>query len=72
MSNCLLTREGAFKRVKDCKVIPGVDISTQHRMVVMQYSISVRPKRRTTRRPKQIRWWKLKEEEKKEEFSSKI
>ena len=57
----VLVRKGQLWRVKDCKVIAGEHVTTQHKPLVFV----IRLQRRKTRRvvgQKVIRWWKCKDE----------
>ena len=46
----ILTRKGEQKQVKDCKVINGEAIATQHRLLVMDINWVVK-KKRTVSKP---------------------
>ena len=60
----IITRREKLKNIKDCKVIPGECAITQHRILVMDYKSSLRRMARPRKRKPQIRWWKMKQEEK--------
>ena len=58
-----LTRRGDKMCCKDCKVIPGESVATQHRLLVLDTCFPEKQKRfRQTLEPR-IRWWKLKGKE---------
>ena len=61
-----------LKAAKDCKVIPGVSIAMQHRILVMVYKLKTPMKKQTRQINKQIRWWILKKEEARAEYHAGI
>ena len=58
----ILVRRESLRNVKNCKVIPGDPIATQHRLLVMDLKAK-RKKEKRRDRPERIKWWKLKETE---------
>jgi Reverse transcriptase (RNA-dependent DNA polymerase) len=48
-----------LKNVKNCKVIPGECLATQHRILVMDYKMAFVRKNEIQKRMSRIRWWKL-------------
>jgi exonuclease III len=58
----IAVRRGRLGKVKDCKVIPGESVATQHRLMVVDFRI-VKRKRKRRQREKRICWWKLRKEE---------
>ena len=60
--DCLMWRRESIKRCKDCKVIPGESVVTQHRLLVLDFwcegKRGNKRKEQINKEPK-IRWWKL-------------
>ncbi|XP_047251579.1 craniofacial development protein 2-like [Capsicum annuum] len=52
----LLLRKGNIALCKDCKVIPSENLTTQHRLLVMDLAIKKGKKRRGGKGPPRIRW----------------
>ena len=48
---------------KDCKVIPGVAVATQHRPLISEMELEKPKKTKKRSREKIIKWWNLKNEE---------
>lgn len=59
--------------IRNCKVIPGDHVTAQHRLVILDLQIKV-TQRQITRfqGPRKIKWFKLKEHEKKMEFKERV
>lgn len=59
--------------IRDCKVILGDHVRAQHRLVILDLQIKV-TERQITRfqGPRKIKWFKLKEHEKKMEFKERV
>ena len=57
-----MMRRDELGGVKNCKVIPGETVATQHRMLVMDINSKTRRQRKRERTPR-INWWKIKERE---------
>lgn len=55
-------RRGQLGRVRNCKVIPGEAVATQHRLLVCDIDVP-RIKKKVRKRRRKIKWWKLREEE---------
>ncbi|XP_037772666.1 uncharacterized protein LOC119568277 [Penaeus monodon] len=69
----LLFRRRNMVEIISCKVIPGDHVTNQHRLVVMDLNIKVSRVHSTPKPgPKKIKWHRLKEQEKKEEFKERI
>ena len=66
---CIVRRED-FMELKNCKVIPGESVATQHRMLGMEMK-AVRKRMSPRERIERTRWWKLNQEELKDAFISK-
>ncbi|VDL64750.1 unnamed protein product [Nippostrongylus brasiliensis] len=54
----ILVRRQALKTVKDVKVLPGEDVTTQRKPLVADLNITLPPKRKV-KMERRIRWWKL-------------
>ena len=65
-----MVRRENLRELKNCNVIPGESVATQHRMLVMEMK-AVRKMMRPRERTKRTRWWKLNQEELKDAFISK-
>ena len=65
-----MVRRENFRELKNYKVIPGVSVATQHRMLVMEMK-AVRKRTSPRERTKRTRWWTLDQEELKDAFISK-
>ena len=69
MIDYILIWRNNISKVKDCKVIPGESIATQHRISMMDICIQtkkVKPQRR------KIKWWRLKDQEENRKYASKL
>ena len=66
----IMVRLENLRELKNCKVIPGESVATQHRMLVMEMKAG-RKRMSPRERTKQTRWWKLNQEELKGAFISK-
>ena len=66
----IMVRRENLRELKNCKVIPGESVATQHRMLVMEMK-AVRKRMSPRERTKRTRWWKLNQEELKDAFISK-
>jgi len=58
----ILVRREAMGKIRNCKVIPGESIATQHRLMVMNMR-ERKSKEKKRKRKERIRRWKLKESE---------
>uniref|UniRef100_A0A8D8YAF2 Craniofacial development protein 2 n=3 Tax=Cacopsylla melanoneura TaxID=428564 RepID=A0A8D8YAF2_9HEMI len=69
----VLCRSKHGKEVRDCNVIKGESVTTQHRLVVIDVDIKsgVVTKYKKTYE-KRVKWWKLKEESVRREFKEKV
>ena len=70
MIDSIMVRRENLRELKNCKVIPGESVATQHRMLVMEMK-AVRKRMSPRERTKRTRWWKLNQEELKDAFISK-
>ncbi|KAI5720925.1 hypothetical protein M8J77_013248 [Diaphorina citri] len=66
-------RRGKIKEIKDCKVINGENVASQHKVVVTDCWINIigKKKKRKMGVPK-IKWWLLKNPETSELFRRKV
>ena len=60
-----------ISKVKDCKVIPGESIATQHRIITMDICIQTKKTVKPRMRKQQIKWWRLKDRDENRKFASK-
>ena len=58
----ILIRRSALKTVKDIKVLPGEELTTQHRPLLADIAIEL-PKKTRLKTERRIRWWKLHKQE---------
>ncbi|XP_067139326.1 craniofacial development protein 2-like [Centruroides vittatus] len=56
----LLTRRTTLKGIKDCKVLPGEDLTSQHRLLVMELKIDLNRIKYKDKLISKIKWWLLK------------
>ena len=69
----LMCRRSHLKEVKNCKIINGEGVATQHRLVVMDLEIKGIEKSKPTHADPKIKWWRLtKEADKRQEFKEKV
>ena len=68
----ILVRRRHLKECVNCKVIYGEHVSTQHKLVVLDWELECGKKRRLVRRIPRVKWWKLKEEHLKQEFKIRV
>ena len=62
-------RRQYLRGLKDCKVIPGESIASQHRLLVSSMEFKAHHKKQQRARVKKIKWYMLKQQEKKYELS---
>ena len=55
----VMVRGDEIRNVKDCKVIPGECVATQHRLVVMEMNVEMTRKPRPRIKQKKTKWWNL-------------
>ena len=72
MIDYILIRRNNTSKVKDCKVIPGESIATQHRILTMDIGIQTKKRVKQRRRKQQIKWWRLKERDENRKFASNV
>ena len=63
----IMLRKEHASECKNCKVLPSEAITTQHRILIADLVVKKTRQRRAAGR-KRIRWWKVRNEEKKEKF----
>ena len=63
----IMLRKEYIKECQNCKVLPKEAITTQHRVLIAELEVKATRKRRVEGR-KMIRWWKLNNNEVREEF----
>ena len=63
----IMVKKDFAKEIIDCKALPGEQITSQHRVVIMKLKTKRRFKRKTVGK-KRIRWWKLKDSEIRQRF----
>ena len=69
----LLYRRRNISEIKNTKVIPGDQVTAQHRMVVMDVSIPVTTKqRREIVTQKRVKWFKLKDQSLRAQFKERV
>ena len=67
-----LIRRNNISKVKECKVIPGESIATQHRILTMDIGIQTTKRVKPRRRKQQIKWWRRKDRDENRKFDSKV
>nr|XP_049697159.1 uncharacterized protein LOC126054693 [Helicoverpa armigera] len=67
-----LVKRNSLCCVKNCKVLPGEALVTQHRLVILDVKVTVLPKSNKDRPPPRIRWRMLEKEECADVFRSKV
>ena len=68
----ILTWRNNISKVKDCKVIPGESIATQHRILTTDICIQTTKRVNPRRRKQHIKWWRLKDRDEYRKFASKV
>ena len=68
----ILIRRNNISKVKDCKVIQGESIATQHRIITMDICIQTKKIVKPRMRKQQIKWWRLKDRDENRKFASKV
>ena len=68
----ILVRRQDLRDLKNCKVIPGESIASQHRLLVATMEFKAHHKRQPRARVKKIKWYMLKQQEKKDELSLRL
>ena len=72
MIDYILIRRNNNSKVKDCKVIPGESIAIQHRILTMDIGIQTKKRVKPRRRKQQIKWWRLKDQDRNRKCASKV
>ncbi|XP_047029963.1 uncharacterized protein LOC124637497 [Helicoverpa zea] len=67
-----LVKRSSLCCVKNCKVLPGEALVTQHRLVILDVKVTVLPKSNKDRPPPRIRWRMLEKEECADVFRSQV
>ncbi|XP_042859552.1 uncharacterized protein LOC122245693 [Penaeus japonicus] len=65
------SRRRGLKRVQDCRVLPMEAVAKQHKLVMCKAVLETKGKQRLVKIRK-TRWWKLNEEEPREQFTKKV
>ena len=68
----ILVRRQDLRDLKDCKVIPGESIASQHRLLVASVEFKAYHKRQQRARVRKINWYMLKQQEKKDELAQRL
>ena len=69
----LMCRRSRLKELKNCKVIKGEGLATQHRVVVIDWEMKNTEKSKPVHADPKIKWWRLmKEADKRQEFKEKV
>ena len=68
----ILVRRQDLRDLKDCKVIPGESIARQHRLLMASVEFKACHKKQHRARVKKIKWYMLKQQEKKDELALRI
>ena len=68
----ILVRRQDLRDLKDCKVIPGESIDSQHRLLVASVEFKAHHKKHQRARVKKIKWYMLKQQEKNNELSLRL
>ena len=63
-----MVRRDYIRNIKDCKVIPGEYVATQHRLVVMEMNVEMTRKPRPSIKQQKAKWWNLEKDEYKLNF----
>ncbi|KAJ0175133.1 hypothetical protein K1T71_009274 [Dendrolimus kikuchii] len=68
----ILTRRNKMNTVKDCKVIPGEPLTSQHRLLVAEYKAIIKKNFNIHKPEPKIKWWLLERMEFKEAFVTRM
>ena len=68
----ILVRRQDLRDLKDCKAIPGESIASQHRLLVASVEFKAYHKKQQRARVKKIKWYMLKQQEKKDELALRL
>ena len=68
----ILVRRQYLRDLKDCKEIPGESIASQQRLLVASVESKPHHKKQQRARVKMIKWYMLKQQEKKDELSLRL
>ena len=64
----IMVRRDDIRNIKDCKVIPGECVATQHRLVVMEMKVEMTRKPIPRIKQQKTKWWNLQKDEYKLNF----
>ena len=64
----IVVRRDEIRNIKDCKVISGECVATQHRLVVMEMNVEMTRKPRQRIKQQKTKWWNLEKDEYKLNF----
>ena len=67
----LACRRANLKDIRDCQVVNGESIATQHQFVMLSMRVTILKKSKTMR-VRKIQWWKLKNVSLRAEFKQKV
>ena len=67
-----MCRRQQLNEVKNCKVINGESVATEHRVLVLDWDINCSKRRVPEQVTPKIKWWRLKEENLKIQFREKV
>ena len=68
----ILVRRQYLIYLKECKVIPGESIASQHRLLVASMEFKAHHEKQQRARVKKIKWYMLKQQENKDELSLRL
>ncbi|XP_048483178.1 craniofacial development protein 2-like [Plutella xylostella] len=68
----MLTRRSDIKKVKDCKVIPGEPLTSQHRLLVVELDIDLNRINYRQKHVPKTKWWLLQNENFAADFKDRI
>ena len=72
MIDYILIRRNNINQVKDCKVILGESIATQHIILTMDICIQTKNRVKPRRRKQHIKWLRLKDRDENRKFASRV
>ena len=59
----IMVRRDEIMTIKDCNVIPGECVATQHRLVVMETNVEMTRKPRPRMKQQKTKWWNIEKDE---------
>ena len=72
MIDYILIRRNNISKVRDCKVIPGENIDTHHRILTMDIGIQTKNRVKPRKITQQIKWWRLEDRDENRKFASQV